>query len=167
MIEQLLRTRSVTLLTALAGAAMLGGAYIFQYGFGYQPCTLCLYQRLPWWIAIGVACVGLSLARRLPNLLPVFTILAGLTVLVGAGIAGYHSGVEYGWWEGPAGCTGSTDMSNMTLEEMKKAILATPVVRCDDVPWSLFGISMAGYNFLISLAVGLFAVVFGWRNRQA
>lgn len=167
MLEKLFRIKNVSIITALAAAATLGAAYIFQYGFGYQPCPLCLYQRLPWWVALGVACLGLSMARRRPGLLPVFTILAGITILVGAGIAGYHSGVEYGWWEGPTGCSSTTDMSNLSLEEMKKAILATPVVRCDEPAWTLFGISMAGYNFLLSLAVGLYAVLFGWRNRQA
>lgn len=167
MLAPFLRTKSVLLLTGLAGVAVLGGAYIFQYGFGYQPCVLCLYQRLPWWITIGVACLGLSVARKRPGLLSVFTVLAGLVVLAGAALAGYHAGVEYAWWQGPAGCSSTVDMSSMTLEEMKKAIMATPVVRCDEAAWTLFGISMAGYNFLISLAVGLFAVVFGWRSRQA
>lgn len=165
MFSTLTQGRNVALLTALTGVVTLGAAYVFQFGFGYQPCVLCLYQRLPWWIAIGVACLGLSLFRRAPRLLPVFTILAGITLLAGAVLAGYHVGVEQHWWPGPTGCSSTADMSSMTLEEMKKAILATPVVRCDDIPWSLFGISMAGYNFLISLASGLFATVFGWRSR--
>lgn len=153
-------------LTALAGAAVLAAAYVIEYGFGYAPCELCLYQRLPWWIALAVLCVGLAAARRLPGLLPVFTILAGVTILAGAGIAGYHVGVEQDWWAGPAACSGTPGAEAMDLQALKDAVMAAPVIRCDEVPWSLFGISMAGYNFILALIVGGYAVLTGWFGRR-
>ena len=85
--------------------------------------------------------------------------LAGLALLVGAGIAGYHVGVEQGWWAGPAGCSAPA-FAGMDVAQLRAALEATPVIRCDEIPWSLFGLSMAGYNFLLSLVLALVAL--GW-----
>jgi len=157
MLASLFTARAATLITPAAGVAVLGAAYIFEHGFDYHPCELCLYQRLPWWIAIAVGCGAMWAMRRMPDLSRMLTMLAGVTVLAGAVLAAYHAGVEYQWWEGPSGCTGAIQADN--IEDLRAALLAAPVVRCDEVPWSLFGISMAGYNFLLSLIVGLLAVV--------
>lgn len=83
--------------------------------------------------------------------------LAGLVFLAGAGIAAFHVGVEQHWWQGLASCGGNLPQAR-TVEELRAALLAQPVVRCDEVAWSLFGISMAGWNFLFSL--GLAALSF-------
>ena len=76
--------------------------------------------------------------------------------MIGAGIAVFHVGVEQQWWPGTAEC-GGIDGANLSLEQLKAQILAAPVVRCDEVAWSLFGISMAGYNILLSLGLALVA----------
>ncbi len=145
-------------------AAVLGGAYAFQYLGGLQPCTLCLYQRWPWWIAAGFAVVALLMIRdrRATRGLAAFGAMA---VLVGTGIAVYHVGVEQHWWTGPSACSGTSE-TPQTLEALRAQILAAPVVRCDDIAWSLFGISMAGYNVLISLATGLGILSLLQRNRR-
>jgi len=143
--------------------ALLLGALAFQYLGGLKPCPLCLWQRYPHGIviALGLVAVGLGLAAK-PTAVPWLLILAGLVLLVGAGIAAFHVGVEQGWWKGLEACAagGGTPTS---LEEAKKLAEKGAPARCDDVAWSLFGISMAGYNVLISLATGLFAF---WAARQ-
>ena len=164
MFESLTAPRPAILVTLAAAVAVLGAAYIFQYGFGYQPCELCLQQRLPWWIAIGIGCGAWWAYPRLPGLANMLLVLIGLTLLAGAVLAGFHAGVEWQWWEGPTACSGApVDFSN--IEDLTAAIMAAPVVRCDDVAWSLFGISMAGYNFLISAALGLYALIVPIRSR--
>jgi disulfide bond formation protein DsbB len=132
-------------------AGTLGGAHAFEYWGGLQPCTLCLHQRWPWWIAGALAIVAIIVIgnRRLHA---AALSLAILTVWAGAGIAIYHVGVEQRWWEGPTACSGAATPA--TLEELRAMVLAAPVIRCDDIAWSLFGISMAGYNALLSLATG-------------
>ena len=146
-----------------ASIAVLGAALLSQYVGGLQPCVLCLYQRVPY--ALIIALCALALLPMMMGSAPaqqwarIALTLSGLIFLAGAAIAGFHIGVEQGWWQGTSGCTGP-DTSAMTIDELREHLLAAPVVRCDEVAWSLFGISMAGYNLLASLAlavVSLFA----------
>lgn len=136
----------------LGTASALVGAWLFQYAGGYPPCMLCLWQRIPHWIAIPLA-LGAALCasgRMLPISRP-FIALAALALFVGAGLAGYHVGVEQKWWPGPASCSIaqiSGDFSSFT-----EGLSDVRVIRCDDIAWSFLGISMAGYNLLISLAL--------------
>lgn len=145
--------------------AILGGAYAFQYLGGLQPCTLCLYQRWPWWLAGGFAIVGLLLVRE-RRMVRALSLIGALAVWVGMGIAIYHVGVEQHWWTGPTACS-ATLTTPKTVEELRAQIFAAPVVRCDDIPWSLFGISMAGYNALISFATGLAVLALLRRNMRS
>ncbi|MBS27825.1 MAG: disulfide bond formation protein B [Alphaproteobacteria bacterium] len=141
-------------LTLAASAAMLATAWGFQLIGGFEPCTLCIYQRWPYWIMIVLAALGVLAARRMGvRGLVIFAGAGAIVFLGGAGVAGFHVGVEQGWWEGLSTCGGGLDDPGMSIEELKHRLLSTKLVRCDDVTWSLFGISMAGYNFLISLAL--------------
>lgn len=130
---------------AIVGAslAMLAGALFFQYGMGLAPCPLCIWQRSAYAppILLGLA------ALVLPHLARPLVLLAGLAFLVGAGIAGFHVGVELGWWEGFAECSGATGGAT-SLEELKKQLMSAPLIRCDEVAWSFLGISMAGWNMI-------------------
>jgi len=146
-------------ITFWASGYMLAMAWGFQLIGGLQPCTLCLYQRWPHWVVLGLSVLMIVVAHRLSlRGLAVFAILCGLTFLTGAGIAGFHVGVEHGWWEGLAACGGGgLGDPNMSLDELRERMFSTPVVRCDDVAWSLFGISMAGWNFLASLGFAVAA----------
>jgi len=126
----------------------LGSVYASQYWGGLQPCPLCLYQRWPWWIAGGLA----ALAIAVPVLSRSTLMLGGLAVWAGAGIALYHAGIEQHWWAGPTTCSGAATPDS--LDALRAQIFAAPVIRCDDIAWSLFGVSMAGYNALLSLATG-------------
>ena len=130
----------------LVSLALLLGALAFQYLGGLAPCHLCLLQRWPHAIAIALGLLILAWPRR------GLALLAALAVLVGAGIALYHVGVEQAWWAGPSSCTApapDAQSSGALLDQ----ILATPVVLCDQVAWSLWGISMAGWNGILSLGI--------------
>lgn len=160
LVKDMLTPRRLPHLIALSAALVLAAANVFEHVFGYEPCQLCLYQRLPWWIALGLACVAAWLLRVRPTLSLLIAILALLTVAVGAGLAGYHAGVEYKFWAGPSGCSGAGGDLAGGLAAALQAVQEGPAgPACDEVPWSLFGISMAGYNFLLSL--GLVALG-GW-----
>ncbi len=141
---------------ALASAAILGGALYFQYFEDLPPCELCIYQRIPYIAAIPLALIGAVFFARRPSEKGVFAVwlavICGAGFLAGAGVAAFHVGVEQGWWQGTESCVGA-DLGDLTLEEMRDAILSAPAVRCDEVRWSLLGISMAGWNFVVSLGL--------------
>lgn len=137
---------------AFACVGALGVAYTAQYGFGLEPCILCLYQRIPYAVAGVLALAAILMPRGtgrwvlLAICVPVF--------LTGAGIAFYHTGVEQHWWASAAGC-GGTLASFSSAEDLQASLLAPPVKACDDVDWTLFGLSMTVYNtaLFLSLAV--------------
>jgi disulfide bond formation protein DsbB len=95
----------------------------------------------------------------------VVLLLAALAFFVDAGIAAYHVGVEQHWWQGTAECGSTLDL-NLSPEDLTKQLLNQPVVRCEEVPWSLFGISMAGYNFLYAVGLGLITLWFALLSRR-
>lgn len=128
-------------------AALLGGAYVAQYGFGLYPCEMCWWQRYPHFAALGL---GLLAFVAKPARL--WVTLAGLAIIASGLIGGFHAGVEYHWWEGITACSKpavALDMMDFSTDKL---------VRCDAAPWTLFGISLAGFNFLIS-TIGGAAVV--------
>lgn len=140
------------LLLSVASALILATALVFEHGFGYAPCKLCLYQRVPYYIALGLFLPPLVWGRRavIPTLALALLLFAG-----GAGIAGFHVGVEQGWWQGPATCSAAS-LPDDPAEALKQ-IQSAPLVRCDQVSWSFFGLSMAGWNFLLALGLAGFA----------
>ncbi|MGP1396510.1 MAG: disulfide bond formation protein B [Inquilinaceae bacterium] len=145
--------RNASPILLLACTAVLGTALASQYWGGLRPCELCLYQRWPYAAAIGLALLAVAVARARRLLLASI----GVALLAGAGIAAFHVGVEQHWWAGLESC-GSATLSGGSAAELREQLLATPVVRCDEVVWSLFGISMAGYNLIASLALGMFGL---------
>ncbi|WP_420607377.1 disulfide bond formation protein B [Novosphingopyxis sp.] len=138
--------RAARRLALLIPAALLGGAYLGQYAFGLYPCEMCWWQRWPHFAALALAL--LSFTVKGAAIRPVL-LLAGLAILISGLIGGFHSGVEYGWWEGVTSCSSTIEAAG---GDYLDAIMNAPIVRCDQVQWSLFGISLAGYNFLISVA---------------
>jgi len=138
----------------LASAAVLASALAFQYIGELRPCVLCIYQRYPYVAAIALGVAALALRGRRPRAVPLA--LTTLVFLVGAGIAAFHVGVEQHWWQGTTAC-GGTIGGDGSLADLKARLLAAPVVRCDEVPWSFLGVSMAGYNVLLSLGLAAFA----------
>jgi disulfide bond formation protein DsbB len=140
---------------AIISAAALAAAYIAEYGFDLQPCILCLYQRVPYSLNIGFGALALITTLRYPRLASFLLVFSALIFFAGAAIAGFHVGVEQHWWQGLASCGGDVLPENASIEELRKAITEQPVIRCDTPAWTLFGISMAGYNFILSLALGI------------
>jgi disulfide bond formation protein DsbB len=149
---------AATVATGVAAATILG-AYFFQYVLHYQPCPLCLDQRIPYYVAIPVAAAVAIAAHAGVSrwLLAAGLIVVGVAMLIGAGLGVYHSGVEWKWWAGPSDCSGP--LSNFgSAGSLLQTIETTRVVRCDEAAWRLFGLSLAGYNVLISLAVAAVAL---------
>ena len=142
------RASLARLLALLVPAALLGGALGSQYFGGLHPCEMCYWQRWPHAAAIVLAGAAFVLARYARAL----TFLAALAIAISGAIGVFHAGVELGWWQGLTRCTGGGALS---LDELMKV----PLVRCDQVQWSLFGISMAGWNAIISLGA---AAVIAW-----
>jgi disulfide bond formation protein DsbB len=147
--------RHASLIVLVASAAVVGGALLFQYVGGLQPCELCLYQRWPYYGVILLTLIALILGQRAVTL----AVLAVAAVAFAAGtvLAFYHVGVEQHWFAGPISCSGAP-VTGASIADLKAQLLARPPVRCDEIPWSLFGISLAGWNVLASLALAAFCV---------
>lgn len=142
-------TRNSLVILAMAGsAALLAGAFAFQYIGGLAPCHLCLLQRWPHAAAVLIGLVALVLPGR------VLPLLGGAAALASAGIGLYHTGVERAWWQGPTTCT-SGSIGGLSSEDLLNQILAAPIVRCDEVAWSMAGLSMASWNAVLSLVLAL------------
>jgi len=138
-------SRTLILLATLGSAGLLGGAFAFQYLGGLAPCQLCLWQRWPHAAAILIGVVALVTGWR------GLAWLGALAALATAGIGIFHVGVEQLWWEGLASCTaGSIEgISAADLLDPTKDVAA--VVRCDEIAWQLLGVSMAGWNAILSV----------------
>jgi disulfide bond formation protein DsbB len=147
---------------------MLAGALAFQHLGGLAPCALCIDQRKAWGAVIGLAALAaLAEGKSRIAISLALLMLAGVAALVGAGVAGYHVGVEQSWWQGTAACgAGFQGFGGGSAADLREQLLARPVVRCDEVAWSMLGISMAGWNGLISLAAGLATLVFVARDAR-
>jgi len=150
----------------IAGAALsaLIFVYVMQYGFGLQPCVLCLWQRLPYALAL-IASFAALLWQPYGRQTTLLLALCALIFAVGAGLAFYHSGIERHWWAGTAGCT-SQPLTANSAEDLRRQLLQTPVAHCDQITWRLFGLSMANWNVLLSLALFWFAGVAAARQNR-
>ena len=141
-------------------ALLLGGAYVSEYGFGLYPCEMCWWQRWPHFVAAALA----GLAFLSPPV-RVWTVLAAISILVSGAIGGFHAGVEYGWWQGITSCARivPSDPGSSALD----AIMNTPMISCNEAQWRLAGISLAGFNFLFSVAGGLAVLGLALRRDRA
>jgi disulfide bond formation protein DsbB len=151
-----LTTRAFAGFVLTASAVVLGAALLSQYWGGLAPCELCLLQRWPWAVAITISLVALLVGGR--PALPWVALVLAIVFASGIAFAFYHVGVEQKWFAGPSACTAGASGA-MTLEQMKQQILGTAPVLCDRVQWSLFGVSLAGWNLLASLVMTAICVV--------
>ncbi|HWH17257.1 MAG TPA: disulfide bond formation protein B [Allosphingosinicella sp.] len=133
-------------------AALLAGAYGSQYVGGLYPCEMCYWQRWPHFAAIAFALISFAL-RRAADRGRSFVWLAALAILVSGAIGVYHAGVEAGIFPGMTQCTARP--SSGSGADILADIMATPLVRCDEVQWSFLGISLAGWNAIFSIGFGL------------
>ena len=149
---------------AVVAAATLAGAWFFQLVLDIRPCPLCLEQRYAYYLALPL---GLVVAFAASRGAPRQIALAGLAILAlaalaNAGLGGYHAGVEWQFWPGPTECSGP--IGNLgSAGSLLERLDTVKVVRCDEVQWRFLGLSLAGYNVLISL---LMAAIAGWGLRS-
>jgi disulfide bond formation protein DsbB len=152
--DGLAAARWIALLLPLA---LLGGALGSQYLGGLYPCEMCHWQRWPHYAAVVVAALSFVVPSRPARML--FVLFAGVLIAVSGAIGVFHAGVEYHWWQGVTACTSglaaNPDPMAMLTEALRK-----PFVRCDAAQWTMFGISLAGFNAILSLggAVAIFAL---------
>ena len=148
-----------------AALFMIIGALTFEHVLGYQPCALCFWQRKPWYalIPIGFALVVFA-AKGNRGLLKAGLALAFLLLLVSAALGLWHAGIEWKWWKGPASCTASGMNFTLALPDLSKR-----VVLCDEAPLRILGLSLAGWNAVVSLAVALVVArgLFASRKKRA
>jgi disulfide bond formation protein DsbB len=139
---------------AVIGAATLLGAWFFQYVLAYMPCPLCLDERIPYYVSIPLGVVLFFAARaQAPRpWLAVGLAVIAASMLWNAGLSVYHSGVEWHLWAGPPDCTGALD-SLGSAGGLLQQLQSIHIPRCDEAAWRLLGVSLAGYNALISLAL--------------
>ncbi len=135
-----------TLLPTVGSIAVLAGAFAFQHIGGLAPCEMCLWQRWPHAAAI---LIGLIILFTAEEKLSWFAALATFTT---AAIGMFHVGVEQNWWDGPTTCSAG-GVSDLSAQELMDQILTAPLVRCDDIAWQMAGISMAGWNAILSLCL--------------
>jgi len=164
-IEGTLATLDDVLLTWRGGLWFALGAAVFalafalisQYGFGYKPCVLCLWQRLPYLLTVIVAATGLGVTRfRLWR--GALLLLCAALFLTDAGIAAFHIGVEQHWWSGTSGCTIQTKAVT-DASGLRSALLASPVAQCGEISWTFIGLSMATWNLFFALCCAIFTAL--------
>ena len=156
--------RGAAILVALLAAMTIAGAWFFQLVLGIVPCPLCLEQRYAYYFIIPFAVLIAIAASRGASrhlLFLGFAVLA-IAALANAALGTYHAGVEWKFWQGPTDCTGP--MLDLGGGNLLESIKTVKVIRCDEVQWRFLGLSLAGYNVLISLALAALA---GWGVRAA
>jgi disulfide bond formation protein DsbB len=155
-----LTTRQFAGLVLAAGILVLGAVLLSQYWGGLDPCELCLLERWPWWGAVAIAAITWLIGGKFP--LPIAAGLLTIVFLASVGVAFYHVGVEQHWFAGPSACTASGPAAN-DVDALRAQLLGKQAVMCDEVQWSLFGVSLAGWNLVASLAMALFCALAAWR----
>jgi disulfide bond formation protein DsbB len=154
---------TAALIIALVGAAAIAGAWFFELVLKLKPCPLCLEQRVPYYIAIPLALVIALAAWRNAPRVAVVTGLAALALLMlwGAYLGVFHAGVEWKLWAGPQECSGAATLGPAT--DFMKRLQTINITRCDEAAWRFLGLSLAGYNALISSALAAIALWGAWK----
>lgn len=169
VVDRLLDQRMALLVLSAAPALLLAGAWYFQLVLGLLPCKLCLEQRWPHYMAV---LIGTGLLARLAlgseierdNVRRSGVIRLGLGLLalvfaVAAAMGWYHAGVEWGWFAGPNDCGGAAPAAAGSMQDFMKQLQTTRVVSCTEAAWRYAGLSLAGWNGLISLGLAAFAAL--------
>lgn len=156
--------------------SVIGTALAFEYIGGLQPCALCLEQRLPYYAALIMTplvfwAVFWAVTKNNRLFANIGLGLIALGFIIGGGLGVYHAGVEWHFWAGPAGCSGGAINTSADIDALMQSLKSAPIIRCDEAPWRLFGLSMAGYNALASFGLAglaaypIFRAGFGVRGK--
>jgi disulfide bond formation protein DsbB len=154
--------RRARLIALLLPAALLAGAWGSQLIGHLYPCEMCHWQRWPHYAALGVAALAFVVPQR--SVEKALVIVAALLIAVSGAIGVAHAGVEYHWWNGFTACTQTVDLRGLGPTARLEALMRAPVVRCDVAQWSFAGISLAGFNAILSLGG---AITILWLMRRA
>lgn len=160
---------SAALFVAAAATGTILGAYVFEFVVGLPPCPLCLQQRVPYYILIPASlAVALAAWLRWPGV----AIRLGLLALAGlmiwsAGLGTYHAGAEWGFWQGPTTCAQPTSLARTPGDLLRSLQNAKPLADCTVAAWRFLGLSLAGWNVLISLALAAVALAAASRRRES
>jgi disulfide bond formation protein DsbB len=150
---------------ALIGLATIGGFFFFQYVLGFPPCPLCLEQRNAYYVSVPLAALlwlGSQHGASRKVLIAGFAVIAAV-MLWNSGLSAYHAGVEWKFWPGPQDCSGPIDSFGST-QNLLKSLSNISIVRCDQAAWRFLGLSLAGWDVLVSLAL---AAIAAWGGRAA
>jgi disulfide bond formation protein DsbB len=158
---------AAAIVIAIVGLLTMAGFFTFQYVLGYPPCPLCLEQRYAFYVSVPLAAmILLRLSIGFSRKVVTLALLAiAVAMLWNAGLGAYHSGVEWHWWQGPTDCSGAIpnfSAGGSLLDQISK----TRVIRCDEAAWRFLGLSLAGYNVLVSLflaGVAAWGAAGAWR----
>ena len=153
------RFAQARLAALLLPAALIAGALGSQYVGGLFPCEMCHWQRWPHYAAIALALIAFIAPEPIARIAVALAIAA---ILASGAIGVFHAGVEYRWWEGITRCS-APPMGGSSADLLAR-IMATPMIQCDVPQWTLFGISLAGFNAIVSILGGL-AIIALWRHR--
>lgn len=153
LLQRLPRLSQLGLMAVIGSGALLAGALYFQYVEGLAPCEMCHWQRWPHMAAVALGLAAIA-ARRWPRLALVCVMTAITALVITSALGVFHAGVEQRWWQGPTTCT-SRIPSGLTLDQLKKYLLSAPRVLCDQIVWQLSGISMAGWNAILSAGLAI------------
>jgi len=150
---RLVSARQLPVFALLLSGGLLGGAYFFQYVLGYPPCQMCYWQRYAHHAVLAISALALVLtllSQKHPRL---FAALLTIAFLVSFGLAFWHVGVEFKWWEGPKTCSAPVggDLEVMDPTKFWEEASKEKMPACSDAPWHFLGLSMAGWNALASL----------------
>lgn len=156
--------RTVLIAILVVAAATIGGALVSEHVFGLVPCKLCLLERRPYYVVLPLGAAGLLVSRSHENRQRALLLLVGLVFAVSAILGAYHAGAEWGFWPGPADCGGGA-AATTNAGDLLASLNRVRVVSCTDAAWRFAGLSLAGWNALISAGLACLAVLAGLRRR--
>ena len=162
----LFTTRNAALLIALGALATIAGAWFIEIVLGVKPCPLCLEQRIPYYAGIPVALLAAFASQHNPRAARALLAVTAVIFLIGAGMGAYHTGVEEGWWKGPADCTGPIPTA-AAMGDFLKSLDTVKVIRCDQVAMRIFGLSLAAWNAIIAGGIAAYAALVTIKPRSA
>lgn len=142
---------------AVVMAVVVGTALGFEHIGGYIPCALCLEQRTPYYLGVPVMVIAaICAAMKAPAIVTRgLFVVGGALMIYGAGLGVYHSGVEWGWWEGPAGCGGGAGGLTSDASNLLNDLNAIKPPACNEAALRVLGLSFAGWNVVASVLIAL------------
>jgi disulfide bond formation protein DsbB len=150
--------KKFSLILLIISIVALVTAYIAEYGFGYKPCILCLYERIPYAIIIGLSLISIFI----PKISKITILLFVITLFASTSLSFYHIGVEQGFFNAPSACSVEQTNKALTIEQLREEIYKDKPISCKEVTLRFLGLSMASWNFILSLILFIFSI----RNRK-